>query len=418
MQAHLTPIQRTLLQLLRRPDESRTLPTPVDLTAAEWEAFLVEAGQQDVIPLLYYRLQSRPEGTAAIPAPILERFQNAFLKNTAYISLLYRELQQILSACDQEGIPVILLKGAYLAKQVYPEIGLRPMGDMDLMVQPQDLPRAGAITGRLGYTPPSPHRTDVEMAFSHQMPMYRKGNVFGIEWHWHIADPGNPYDFKPDELWERAIPMQIAGVPCFGLAPEDLFLHLAFHLAGHHICTVPLRALADIDMLLGTASQRLDWRVIIDRARRWRLERCVYLTLRLAAECFGTPLPDGVLTALVPERVGDDVMGWAYEQLFTAPVTRTQRMPSRLVHVWNQQSLVERLRMVWKRVFLPPRALGREFGVHPDSPALWRYYPLRFWILIRRYGRQVLRLWWKDPAQRAVLERHSNRNALERWLGG
>ncbi len=39
-------------------------------------------------------------------------------------------------------------------------------------------------------------------------------------------------------------------------------------------------------------------------------------------------------------------------------------------------------------------------------------------ILIRRYGRQMLRLWWKDPGQRAVLERHSNRNALERWLGG
>ncbi len=175
MHAHLTPIQRTLLQLLRRPDGSRTPPTPVDLTAAEWEALLMEAGRQDVMPLLHYRLQFRLE-RAAIPAPILESLQNAFLKNTAYISLLYRELQQILSACQQEGIPVILLKGSYLAKQVYPEIGLRPMSDMDLMVQPRDLPRAGAITERLGYTPSYPHRTDVEMAFSHQMPMYRKGN--------------------------------------------------------------------------------------------------------------------------------------------------------------------------------------------------------------------------------------------------
>lgn len=417
MQAHLTPIQRTLLQLLRRPDESRTLPTPVDLTAVEWEALLMEAGRQDVMPLLHYRLQSRLE-RAAIPAPILEHLQNAFLKNTAYISLLYRELHQILSACEQEGIPVILLKGSYLAKQVYPEIGLRPMSDMDLMVQPQDLPRACAITERLGYTPPYPHRTDVEMAFSHQMPMYRKGNVFGIEWHWHIADPDSPYDFKPNELWERAIPMQIEGIPCFGLAPQDLFLHLVHHLTGHHICTVPLRSLADIDLLLGTDSQHLDWLVVIDRARRWHWERCVYLTLRLATECFGTRLPDGVLTALVPERVEDNVMGWAYEQLFTAPVPKPQRISTNLVRVWNQPGLVKRLRVLWESVFTPPQAMSRQIGVHPDSPALWRYYPLRIWILIRRYGRQVLRLWWKDPAQRAVLERHSNRNALERWLGG
>jgi len=417
MQAHLTPIQQTLLQLLRRPTESRPLPPPVDLTAAEWEALLIEAGQQDVMPLLHYRLQSRPE-RAAIPAPILERLQNAFLKNTAYISLLYRELQQILSACEQEGIPVILLKGSYLAKQIYPEIGLRPMSDMDLMVQPRDLPRAGAITERLGYTPSYSYSVDVEMVFSHQMPLYNKGGIFAIEWHWHITEPDKPYELEPDELWERAIPMQIEGIPCFGLAPEDLFLHLAYHLTGHHICTAPMRALVDIDLMLGTTSPYLDWQVVIDRARRWRLERCVYLTLRLVTECFGTPLPDGVLTALVPEQVEDDVMSWAYEQIFAAPADKSLDLPEGLVRVRDQQGLAKRLRVFWNQVFLPPQALSWKLHVHPDSPALWRYYPLRIWILIEKYSRQVLRLWRKDPVQQAVLERLSNRNALKRWLEG
>ena len=292
------------------------------------------------------------------------------------------------------------------------------MCDMDLLVHPQDLPRAGTITEKLGYTTSYSHSAEVEMAFSHQMPMYSKGSIFGIDWHWHISDPGGPYDIEPEELWARAIPMQIEGVPCFGLAPEDLFLHLAYHLTGHHICLVPLRSLADIDMLLATASLRLDWQVIIERARRWRLERCVYLSLRLATECFGTPLPDGVLMALVPEQVKDDVMLWAYEQLFTTPVAKPKHLTTKLVHVWQEQSIMKRLRIVWDKVFLSQQALSRDVGVHPDTPALWRYYPLRVWLLIRRYGLQVLRLWWNDQDQLAVLEQHSNKNELEQWLRG
>jgi hypothetical protein len=418
MQFNLTPIQQTLLQLLRRQDSSRILRTPVDLNTVDWEEFLTEAGHQDVIPLLHYRLQSKPELKAAIPAQILEHIGNTFLKNKAYISLFYRELQQILSACEQEGIPVILLKGAYLAKQVYPEMGLRPMGDMDLMVHPRDLPRACAITEKFGYTTSYAHSAEVEMAFSHDMPMYSKGNIFGIEWHWHIADPGSPYDIELNELWERAIPMQIEGIPCFGLAPEDLFLHLAFHLTGHHICLVPLRFLADIDMLLGADSLHLNWQVIVERARRWRLERCVYLTLRLANECFATPQPERVLTALVPERVEDNVMAWAYEQLFTVPVPKSRRITLSLVDVWHEQNIMKRFSMVWEKVFLSQQELSRNVGVHPDTPALWRYYPLRVWILIRRYGRQILRIWRKDKDQLVVLNQHSNMNDLERWLSG
>ena len=171
-------------------------------------------------------------------------------------------------------------------------------------------------------------------------------------------------------------------------------------------------------MLLGTPSLSLDWQIIIERARRWRLERCVYLTLRLAAECFGTPLPDGVLKALVAEPIEKDVMAWAYEQLFATPVAEPIRVNTKLLPVWQEQNGIQRLRMAWDRVFLPQQELSRTVGVHPDTKALWRYYPLRIWILIRRHGRQIVRLWWKDPNQLVALERHSDKNDLERWLSG
>ena len=51
-------------------------------------------------------------------------------------------------------------------------MGLRPMSDMDLMVHPKDIKQASAITEKLGYTATYSHSHEVEMAFSHQMPMY------------------------------------------------------------------------------------------------------------------------------------------------------------------------------------------------------------------------------------------------------
>ena len=106
------------------------------------------------------------------------------------------------------------------------------------------------------------------------------------------------------------------------------------------------------------------------------------------------------------------------EQLFNAPVPKPERVITKFVHFWQDQSIMKRLRMLWGRVFLSRRELSRQVSVHPDTLALWRYYPLRFWILIRRYGRQVLRLLRKDQDQLAVLEQHSNQNNLERWLSG
>ena len=364
----------------------------VDLSAVDWEALLVEAGYHDVMPLLHYRLQARPELKAAIPAQILERIHNGLLKNTAYISLFYCELQQILSVCAQEGINVILLKGAYLAKQVYPGMGLRPMSDMDLLVKPADLQRACVITEKLGYTTSHSYSQKVEMEFHRHMPIYKKGGFFAIEWHWQINEPGSPYDIKTDELWEQAIPMEISGLPCFGLAREDLLLHLALHLTGQHTFSLPLRSLVDIDILLRVDSQRIDWQVVIDRARHSHLERCLYLTLRLAQECFGTPLPEMLLITLLPGQVEEDVIGWAYEELFTARIDWSQQtITNYLKHVWQRDGLVKLLRKSWARVC---------------------YYPQWFCILIRkRYNwREVMRPGKEDQAQRAVQERLMNKD--------
>ena len=61
-------------------------------------------------------------------------------------------LSKIITACEKAGVQLILLKGAALFHLVYPEPGLRPMRDLDLLIHPSQAPVMETLLGDLGFT--------------------------------------------------------------------------------------------------------------------------------------------------------------------------------------------------------------------------------------------------------------------------
>jgi len=61
-----------------------------------------------------------------------------------------RCFRPVARAFDETGIPLMLLKGAALQLLIYRRPYLRPMSDVDCMVQPEDLDRAVAVLSSLG----------------------------------------------------------------------------------------------------------------------------------------------------------------------------------------------------------------------------------------------------------------------------
>ena len=51
---------------------------------------------------------------------------------------MYAQIDRIFLAAQEAGIPIVPLKGAFLAKCVYRDIALRPMCDIDLMCRVED----------------------------------------------------------------------------------------------------------------------------------------------------------------------------------------------------------------------------------------------------------------------------------------
>ena len=62
-----------------------------------------------------------------------------YIHNYLSTAIFLRELQQLLRASNNGGIDVILLKGAAFSIDLYPEPGIRPLRDIDLLIHKKDI---------------------------------------------------------------------------------------------------------------------------------------------------------------------------------------------------------------------------------------------------------------------------------------
>ena len=125
--------------------------------AAAWQRIVELAQRQRVAPLLYARLKER----VILPPPeAAQHLRGIYLATFKRNARLLDEVGKILRALRAADIPVIPLKGAYLANGVYGNIGLRQIGDVDLLVKPVDLAKALEVLRTLGYA--AAHLIEIE----------------------------------------------------------------------------------------------------------------------------------------------------------------------------------------------------------------------------------------------------------------
>jgi hypothetical protein len=205
----------------------------------DWGLTFTQAKNEGVAPLLYWKMRGLDLGALAkTPSAatklnwLFERCQEVYFQTLANNTLLYQELTSILNAFQQAGIPLVVLKGAALAITVYDDIGLRPMGDLDLLVQPSHLERAISLFKHLGY---QIQRIAYHVALE---PIDKNKKSRLIELHWSLPpDPINHKIYSLSGLWselvshEFELPTNVYGQT---LSPVLSYLYLIAHSVYQH----------------------------------------------------------------------------------------------------------------------------------------------------------------------------------------
>ena len=114
--------------------------------------------------------------------------------------------------------------------------------------------------------------------------------------HHQLLPPEIRLAAPPEAFWERALPATIARVPVRVLAPDDLVLHVALHLACAHHFVGGIDRLRDLAEVTRHYGEALDWERMAGTAAG--MERPLYAALWMARQFVGAPVPDGVLARL------------------------------------------------------------------------------------------------------------------------
>ena len=237
--------------------------------------------------LLYYHLKS---------LDFLSRMPSSSLKvlEKRIFTTVQRNLTSLAAARDIAGllvgirIPALALQGLPLLK-LYGDPALRPMSDVDVMVQPRHEKKLLRGLMKAGYR--APHAVYPNL-------LYKNGVLLDL--HTHILNLDRiqtrrylfPEDLTP--MWERALPYFDHNEYLLCPDPLDMITSLAAHALKHGYSR--LIWLVDLHESLRKVEKggEKGWTELVQRARHWRQERVLLYTLIQIEALFGLRVPINV----------------------------------------------------------------------------------------------------------------------------
>ncbi len=412
MPARITREEELLLScLLLRPDDRERLRL---LSALDWEKVFEQSGKHGISPLLYYKLKTLNSGWD-ISDKIIRKLQREYLNSSARSLCQSTELSRIIGAFQDDGISVIVLKGAYLAEVVYGNPALRLMDDIDLLIHKADMPRAEKLLLGLGYS----YRGDPEMdrATRANLGFYSTRGKVIIELHWHLIVPSSSLTLDIGDIWRNARSATVADASVLVLSIEDLLLYQCYHTAKHMFCHYGLRSLYDIVEIISFYRSQINWKTIIRRARDWNVVNSVFLTLLLTREILDVAIEDSVIDSLRPENYSQNISNCAVELIFLEGERPPAVLSENIGKLWDMRRFRDRVALILRRIFPSRKEMGWMYRVSPHSLFIYIFYPYRIIELLIRHYRTIILMLRRNRKMTTYAEYQKKQLDLRDWLG-
>jgi hypothetical protein len=310
-----TPEIELLLCCARRHREPEMAPCIQALLAEpiDWRRLGKLALAHGTLPRLVRCLSEESQGS--VPPASLRELRAAADALAARSFSLTTELVRVVGVLEAGGIPVIPYKGPALAASLYGSLLLRPCSDLDLLVQPADVPRATEILITDGYQPKralSPAEQAALLRNDYARGFLKDGGRLLLELHWGFRPRYCAFRVQIDRLWERQVAITVAGCSMRSLAPEDLLLVLCTHASWH--LWARLQWIVDVAELL-RAHPSLDWKAVVERASRCGCRRMLWLGLLLARDLLGAPVPEPIQLRMQGDRTARSLAAYVCRRL-------------------------------------------------------------------------------------------------------
>lgn len=288
--AALTPAWNTLLHLSGAKLDG---DDPPDYTGVDWSPVVRLAYKQGMLPILCDRIAAEA-GASGQRSHFVSLLNQAKLQNARRNLVLAAETLRLLAALENGAVPTIAFKGCVLSVAVHGNFASRKAGDIDLLVEKKNVPRAVQILQDCSYqsydvrtlTEQVGHLTyDCEWEFiNHE-------RRIGVDLHWDLTGRNCGPAIPIERLWSRAVTTRFYNQSIRAFSREDLILVLGIHAAKHY-----WQKWEWIYTFARTLQQepRVQWSDLFEEAHRMGAGRILALGTILADKFYGVPMPEEV----------------------------------------------------------------------------------------------------------------------------
>ena len=261
-------------------------------SSADWPELIEQAERHRLIPLLHqYLIQT--ELFSSLPDSAQRDMRGRVAEIAARQLSITHALTTILKRCAAAAIPCAPLRGPALATMLDPDLSLRAMDDIDLLIPKRLLGNMVSLLADLGCRQIE-QRPGFAQRFSYATSFVRMAPAPQcIDVHWTLVYPPHHDQIDMEGVWQRATQRVLEGAPCWTISPSDLVIHLCAHW--HHKGEQgPLLWLVESDRFIRD-NQNLDWSLVRQLAHSSGQGRSVRKTMAELRNFFETPLPEWLL---------------------------------------------------------------------------------------------------------------------------
>jgi hypothetical protein len=314
-----------------------------DPAGIAWPRLIALSQEMGAVAALHQAVATLPE--AVVPREARQAIQ-AMARKASFAQLYLRQrLEQSLDALDAAGVQSMPLKGAAYLLSDPSGTATRPMGDIDLLVHPEQVATARAALLGSGWTTSVFETREEFYAEHHHLPPFddASGSGLSLELHTEPLSPWHPFGLRASSFWASARP-HATRPTVFLPAPREQLLHACLHFMWAHMGGFGAwRLVRDVDALVERGA--IDWGDFTRTAVAQRAGTTCYWGLRFAREAAGVAVPDAVLAALAPP-LPEVALGWLARHLSVRATTLTD-VPCPSVRVE---------RLFWQAMVQPERS--------------------------------------------------------------
>ena len=409
------PFFDRLCQLLSLPKINSELKNYfTTLSESDWKRFWEVCDYQFVTELVYAKLK-RENLTSLLPEDLLGKAQTLLYRSAARNAQLMDSGHRVIQELTNHGTEALLLKGCFLQDCIYNPSEVRPMNDIDLLVRKEEVSKALQILTENGYSPTTffdqtLDNTDIK----HVPPMVdRAGRT--LELHWTLLEENEPFTIEMDKVWSRVRVYAAGKKQILGLSLADMLVHLAVHGSYQHFLRLGLRPLVDIQRVLAKYGNEVDWEKLAQISRDWNAEKTVWLTFRLAKEFLNLEIPKELLARLEPQD-GPIIFEKAAESIRNLRPFERLLSPD-LIEFMDTQSSIDKLKRIFRRIFLPKETMARLYNVSPSSLKIYTTYFRRVKDLKQQYLGTVEEMDAGSKMTSREKSRYEQELKIHDWLG-